>query len=100
MNSGDSVSLKTGIQTDWVMVEWRFGKKAALIAEINPDHKTPKIYNGNDDLFKNKLKLNPQTGDLTIIDIIKKHCGAYRLKIINNDGQPIFKSFFVSFSSE
>ncbi|XP_057181224.1 uncharacterized protein LOC130548462 [Triplophysa rosa] len=100
VNNGDSVSLKTGIETDGVIVEWRFGKKAAVIAEINSGHNTPKTYNGNDDLFKDKLTLNPQTGDLTIIDISKKHCGAYRLKIINNDGETTFKSFFVSFSIE
>lgn len=100
VNYGDSVSLKTEIEKDGVIVKWRFGNKIPVIAEINLDHNIPKTYNGHDDLFKDKLKLNPHTGDLTISDISEKHCGVYRLKIIDNDGQTISKSIFVSLISE
>ncbi|XP_073669693.1 uncharacterized protein [Paramisgurnus dabryanus] len=89
-----SADLKTevkDIKKDDV-IEWRFGE--TLIAKINPASKTFNTYDGDDDLFRDKLKLNDKTGDLTINDIRQKHTGDYKLKIIR-DGETSERSFRV-----
>nr|XP_055073703.1 uncharacterized protein LOC129453464 isoform X3 [Misgurnus anguillicaudatus] len=97
---GESVHLKTevtDIQRD-EKIEWRFTMrstfKESLIAEINPANNICSTYNGVDDLFRDKLTLNHQTGDLTINDIIWEHNGEYELKIIR-DEKSSYKRFEV-----
>ncbi|XP_057184006.1 uncharacterized protein LOC130550530 isoform X1 [Triplophysa rosa] len=78
----DSVTLNTGVtelQSDDV-IQWRFGQ--TLIAEINRKNK----FTTDDGRFRDRLKLNDQTGDLTIRDLITEHTGLYKLKIINSRG--------------
>ncbi|XP_073718461.1 uncharacterized protein [Misgurnus anguillicaudatus] len=79
------------------LIEWRFGE--TLIAEINPANNIFSTYDGDDDLFRDKLKLNPQTGDLNINDISEEHDGVYTLKIIR-DGKTSYKRFNVSVRDE
>ncbi|XP_073717495.1 uncharacterized protein [Misgurnus anguillicaudatus] len=88
---GKSVNLKTDtdIQRDDV-IEWRFGE--TLIAEINPANQSPTT--PNDDLFRDKLNLIPQTGDLNINHISEEHDGLYTLKIIR-DRKTSYKRFNV-----
>nr|XP_055073014.1 uncharacterized protein LOC129452976 [Misgurnus anguillicaudatus] len=93
VDEGFSVDLKTdltNIKKDDV-IEWRFNE--TLIAEINPANNIFSTY--NDDLFRDKLKLNDQTGDLTINDFREEHEGGYKLKIIRG-GQSSYKRFTVS----
>ncbi|XP_073718048.1 uncharacterized protein [Misgurnus anguillicaudatus] len=91
---GESADLETEVKdihrVD--LIEWRFEEKKPLIAEINPANKIFSTYDGDDDLFRDKLKLNPQTGDLIISDIRMKHRGDYKLKLIR-DGQTSYKKF-------
>ncbi|KAI7789615.1 hypothetical protein IRJ41_000961 [Triplophysa rosa] len=78
----DSVTLNTGVtelQSDDV-IQWRFGE--TLIAEINRKNK----FTTDDEIFKDRLKLNDQTGDLIIRDLDTEHTGLYKLKIINSRG--------------
>ncbi|XP_073721595.1 uncharacterized protein [Misgurnus anguillicaudatus] len=92
---GESVDLKTkvtDIRTDDV-IKWRFN--GTLIAEINLANNIFSTYDGDDDLFRDKLNLNPQTGDLAIKDIRQKHAGLYRLEIIR-DGETSDRFFTVS----
>ncbi|XP_065099452.1 uncharacterized protein [Paramisgurnus dabryanus] len=94
VNEGESYTLKnnlTEIKRDDV-IEWTF--KETLIAEINPTNKIFRTYDGDDDLFRDKLKLNLQTGDLNIKDISEEHTGDYTLKIIR-DGETSYKRFIV-----
>ncbi|XP_073718470.1 uncharacterized protein [Misgurnus anguillicaudatus] len=96
VKKGDSVDLETDlteIQRD-DLIEWRFGVEETLIAEINPANNIFSTYDGDDDLFRDKLELNPRTGDLTINDILKKHTRVYILKIIS-DGETSYKRFRV-----
>ncbi|XP_073718134.1 uncharacterized protein [Misgurnus anguillicaudatus] len=91
---GESVDLKTevtDIQRDDV-IEWRFGE--TLIAKINPANNIFSTYDGDYDLFRGKLNLNDQTGDLNINGTTLKHDGGYYLKIIR-DGKTSFKGFYV-----
>nr|XP_055073009.1 uncharacterized protein LOC129452972 [Misgurnus anguillicaudatus] len=94
VNEGESYTLKntlTDIQRDDV-IEWRF--KETLIAEINPANNIFSTYDGDKGLFRGKLNLNPQTGDLNIKDIREEHTGVYKLKIIR-DGETSYKRFSV-----
>nr|XP_055073710.1 uncharacterized protein LOC129453465 [Misgurnus anguillicaudatus] len=89
---GESVDLKTKVKDiKTALIEWRFGE--TLIAEINPAKNIFTTY--NDDLFKGKLNLNPQTGDLNIKDIRREHIGVYKLKIIRNK-KTSYRRFYVS----
>nr|XP_055072791.1 uncharacterized protein LOC129452791 [Misgurnus anguillicaudatus] len=94
---GVSVSLNTflnDIKRDDV-IEWRFGE--TLIAKINPANNISSTYDGDDDLFRGKLKLNLRTGDLKIKDIRQKHEGVYKWKI-TRDGETSSRRYIVSIS--
>nr|XP_055072790.1 uncharacterized protein LOC129452790 [Misgurnus anguillicaudatus] len=99
VDEGKSVNLKTkviDIKTDDV-IEWRFGHEKTLIAKINPANNI--FSTSNDDLFRDKLELNPQTGDLNIKDFREKHCVFYTLKIIR-DGKTLERILIVSVRRE
>ncbi|XP_073717883.1 uncharacterized protein [Misgurnus anguillicaudatus] len=99
VDEGESVDLKTkvtDIQRDDV-IEWRFGE--TLVAQINRANNIFSTYDDDDDLFKDKLKLNPHTGDLTINDISEKHYGFYKLKI-TRDGKTLDRILIVSARGE
>ncbi|XP_056614807.1 uncharacterized protein LOC130429971 [Triplophysa dalaica] len=79
----DSVTLNTDVtelKSDDV-IQWRFGE--TLIAEINRKNNK---FTTDDEIFRDRLKLNDKTGDLTIRDLNTEHTGHYKLKIINSRG--------------
>ncbi|KAL1251747.1 hypothetical protein QQF64_019543, partial [Cirrhinus molitorella] len=79
---GDSVTLNTDITEiqDDDEILWNFGAKNTLIAQI---HKASGIsFTCNDGRFRDKLKLDNQTGSLTITNITTEHTGLYEVKII------------------
>uniref|UniRef100_A0A8C1TA09 Ig-like domain-containing protein n=1 Tax=Cyprinus carpio TaxID=7962 RepID=A0A8C1TA09_CYPCA len=81
VKEGDSVTLQinvTEIQTD-DKIEWTFGTKSYLIAKING--KTSKIFDGPDGRFRDRLKLDHQTGSLIITNTRTTHSGLYEVKI-------------------
>lgn len=80
---GDSVTLNsnvTKIQDEDIL--WKFGANKSLIAEIS---KAAGIFSTCDDVpdgrFKNRLKLDNQTGSLTITNFKSEHAGDYEAKI-------------------
>ncbi|XP_073717542.1 uncharacterized protein [Misgurnus anguillicaudatus] len=82
---GDSVTLHTDIteiqRDDQIL--WQFGSNKTRIAEIykeNIDTKDSKK------TFGDRLKLDSQTGSLTITNITITHTGIYQLQIISNRG--------------
>uniref|UniRef100_A0A8C1P882 Immunoglobulin domain-containing protein n=1 Tax=Cyprinus carpio TaxID=7962 RepID=A0A8C1P882_CYPCA len=88
---GDSVTLHTDVTTihedDDIL--WKFGAEKSLIAQINrPNQFFP------DERFRDRLKLDRQTGSLTITNITTQHTGRYELEI--NGKELSTKTFSVS----
>nr|XP_055073734.1 uncharacterized protein LOC129453500 [Misgurnus anguillicaudatus] len=84
VNAGESVTLETRvteIQRD-DKIEWMFGDKETVIAQTDSAFNIFSTYDGDNDVFKDTLGLDHQTGDLTIKNIRKRHAGVYTLKII------------------
>ncbi|XP_016113130.1 SLAM family member 5-like [Sinocyclocheilus grahami] len=81
---GDSVTLNTDVieinEDDDIL--WKFGDDQSLIAEMN---RAAGIFSTHDDVpdgrFKDRLKLDIQTGFLTITNITNEHAGLYELGI-------------------
>ncbi|XP_039538325.1 uncharacterized protein LOC120486380 isoform X2 [Pimephales promelas] len=93
---GDSVSLKsrlTEIKDDDV-IQWRFGyDKSILIAEINKRAGRFTVYDDVlDGRFRDRLKLDNQTGSLTITNTTTEHEGDYKLQI----NSAIRESFYLN----
>jgi len=83
---GDSVTLYTGVQTiKQEDIKWYFND--TRIAQINGDLSkfcTDVQCNEGTERFRDRLKLDHQTGSLTITNITNTHSGLYELKIINS----------------
>ncbi|XP_016113124.1 SLAM family member 9-like [Sinocyclocheilus grahami] len=80
---GDSVTLNTDdteiLEDDDIL--WKFGVKMSLIAQIR---RYPGIFNTSDvpdGRFRDRLKLDNQTGSLTITNTTSEHAGLYKLEI-------------------
>ncbi|KAA0711959.1 hypothetical protein E1301_Tti023217 [Triplophysa tibetana] len=91
---GDSVTLSTDVTETLTddQILWRFGPKNARIAEIY--HWNPPIYD-NIEIFRDRLKLDNETGSLRIINISITDSGVYNLHIIRSTGT-LYKTFTVS----
>ncbi|KAL0153091.1 hypothetical protein M9458_051585, partial [Cirrhinus mrigala] len=81
---GDSVTLESGVtelQTDYVMT-WTFERPDIHIAKINKEAETFNIYNDVlDGRFRDRLKLDHQTGSLTITNTRTTDSGLYQLTL-------------------
>ncbi len=78
---GDSVTLNSSRAEimDDDLIQWRFDKY--LIAELNKRGDSMTVYDDVlDGRFRNRLKLDNQTGSLTIADIRMKHAGFYKVE--------------------
>lgn len=95
---GDSVALSTDVtkilRDDQIL--WRFGPKNARIAENYKQN--PPLYDNNG-RFKDRLKLNLQTGSLTITNMNIADSENYKLTIISRTGTS-YKTFRVSVYGE
>uniref|UniRef100_A0A671LYF4 Ig-like domain-containing protein n=1 Tax=Sinocyclocheilus anshuiensis TaxID=1608454 RepID=A0A671LYF4_9TELE len=81
---GDSVTLNTDVteilEDDNIL--WKFGAEKALIAEISREKQIFFTYdNVPDGIFRDRLKLENQTGSLTIKNITSEHAVLYELQI-------------------
>ncbi|KAG1946348.1 hypothetical protein F2P79_013814 [Pimephales promelas] len=81
---GDSVTLNTDLTEihEDEDILWKYGAENSLIAEIS---RSAGIFTTYDDVpdgrFRDRLKLDDQTGSLTITHTTTEHTGDYRLEI-------------------
>ncbi|XP_056614624.1 uncharacterized protein LOC130429828 isoform X2 [Triplophysa dalaica] len=85
VTEGDNVTLHTNLthiqRHDQIL--WQFGPQETRIAEIHTQRVN--MYNSNE-TFGDRLKLDSQTGSLTITNITITDSGLYKLQIISNTG--------------
>ncbi|XP_048042346.1 uncharacterized protein LOC125265850 isoform X1 [Megalobrama amblycephala] len=79
---GDSVTLDTDFREKFNHIKWRFGDSDSIIAETDRN----KISYTNDERFRDRLKLNNQTGSLTINNMRVTDTGFYHLQIDHSAG--------------
>ncbi|XP_051763432.1 SLAM family member 5-like isoform X5 [Ctenopharyngodon idella] len=60
---------------------WKYGAEKHVIAEISRNYGLFITYNVPDGRFRDRLKLDNQTGSLTIINTRTEHAGVYHLQI-------------------
>ncbi|KAG1946341.1 hypothetical protein F2P79_013807 [Pimephales promelas] len=87
VTEGDSVSLNSDLteMMDYDLILWRFGDENTLIAEINVMADRMTVYDDDPDgRFRDRLKLDDQTGSLTITHTTTEHTGVYTLLMTRN----------------
>nr|XP_055074541.1 uncharacterized protein LOC129454079 [Misgurnus anguillicaudatus] len=91
---GRSVLLRTEVKIQQGdVVEWTSKDKSTLITGMNGDES--KTSYTNDERFRDRLKMNAQTGDLTITDLTQTDEGVYKLKLFKADGKITYRIFNV-----
>ncbi|XP_043078596.1 uncharacterized protein LOC122327355 isoform X2 [Puntigrus tetrazona] len=95
MMEGNSVTLHTGLKTrgKHTKIKWYFND--IPIAQSKGSWSKLFINAQCDGLFRDRLKLNNHTGDLTVTDIKTSNAGHYRLQIIRKSSN-IQKMFIVA----
>ncbi|XP_058618067.1 natural killer cell receptor 2B4-like isoform X2 [Onychostoma macrolepis] len=80
---GDSVALNSGFteMMDDDLILWRFGAENTLIAQISVMDGSMTVFDDVlDERFRDRLKLNNQTGSLIITNTRTEHTGLYQLQ--------------------
>ncbi|XP_039538310.1 SLAM family member 5-like isoform X6 [Pimephales promelas] len=85
---GDSLTLNTDVtqiqKADLIL--WIFGPESTRIAQINRQVNMVSLFsNALDGRFRDRLHLDDQTGDLTIMNIRTEHSGLYELQIYSRN---------------
>ncbi|XP_058617580.1 natural killer cell receptor 2B4-like isoform X2 [Onychostoma macrolepis] len=82
VTEGDSITLKTVTEIcEGYDILWKYGAENSQIAKMKKRKQILSIYNDNDGRFEDRLKLDNQTGSLTITNIRTEHAGIYQLEI-------------------
>ncbi len=98
VTEGDSVTLKTNLteihERDYIL--WIYGAEKYIIAKINKNPNSSSY--APDEGFRDRLKLDHQTGSLTITNITTEHAGCYEVLI--SGAKRTSKTFNVSVYGE
>ncbi|XP_026105037.1 uncharacterized protein LOC113076553 [Carassius auratus] len=87
---GESVTLNTDVNvTQRNKILWKFGDRGLLIALL--DDNEVSLFNGTEGQFRDRLKLDHQTGSLTIRNIRTTDSGLYELNIKGRTGEQVKK---------
>ncbi len=79
---GDSVTLNTDVTEIYEVDDIFWNYENSLIAKINREIQIFSIYDDvPDGRFRDRLKLDHQTGSLTITNMRTEHTGVYKLQI-------------------
>jgi len=80
---GDSVTLNTDLTEihEDEDILWKYGAENSLIAKISIEKQIFTTSDGPDGRFRDRLKLDDQTGSLTITHTTTEHTGVYTLEI-------------------
>ncbi len=87
---GDSVALNTGFteMMDDDLILWRFGDENTVIAQINVMDDSMTVYDDVlDERFRDRLKLDHQTGSLIITNTRTKHAGLYEVELKDKENK-------------
>ncbi len=100
MTEGDSVTLHTGVTeiSEGDDVLWKYGAEKSQVAKMKKKKHIFSIFNDTDGRFRDRLKLDNQTGSLTITNITTQHAGDYQLEI--TAAKKSSKTFSVSVHGE
>ncbi|XP_073793251.1 uncharacterized protein [Danio rerio] len=87
VTEGDSVTLNSEVtktqEDDQDDILWKFGANKSLIAEMSgADGMVSIKHDALDGRFRDRLKLDNQTGSLTIMNIRSEHSGHYEIQIL------------------
>jgi len=97
VTEGDSVSLNTDVQVQSKdQILWMFGPRETRIAEI---YKQNIDMFDSDVTFGDRLKMDGQTGSLTIRNIRTEHTGLYKVNVIRSE-ETSYKKFNVTVYGE
>ncbi|CAM4661558.1 unnamed protein product [Leuciscus chuanchicus] len=94
VKEGDSVSLNSDLteMKDDDVILWRFGDENTVIAVINKPNDRITVYDDVlDGRFRDRLKLDNQTGSLTITNTTTEHDGDYQLMITRRLSSKVFR---------
>ncbi|CAM4659318.1 unnamed protein product [Leuciscus chuanchicus] len=90
VKEGESVTLKTDVEVKRDdLIVWRFGDEGILLAKIDVETNESSL-NEADERFRDRLKLDHQTGSLTITNTRTEHSGLYELQIRGRESSQRF----------